>query len=693
MAKPKTKGPADIALEHTQLCQKIRQLDFEYYILNKASQPDSVYDSLRRLLLDMEKRYPELVTGESPSQLVGYPGANQFKRVKHAMPMLSLDNTFSGSEVLDWIASLPPLQIGELVAELKLDGLSLSLKYVGGILVQALTRGDGDVGEDVTINALHIKGVRPQIKSMDPHEVIIIRGEVVVRTEYYEATNAALIKAGKEPYANKRNYASGAVRQKDPHVTRDRKLDFIAYSYDSSVEQLPTWALGRKILQQQGFNVVFQVEQPNPQWSQAEWDAYLVRLVQYRTDNAIDYDIDGIVFKIDSLHLREELGFRSRSPRWATSYKFPASSETTELLDITFQVGRTGAITPVAELKPVFVHGTMISRVTLYGMSMFRSYNLHKGDRVVISRAGDVIPELTQVVVDLRKPGAEPFKLPDRCPSCGGELEEIGAELVCTNYMDCEDQVVNSLAYVVSRQVLNIRDLGVAIIRNLYINCGVRTAVDLYELTPETMLHAGLSEKVTTKLFNHIQLSRVQPLERAIMALVIPEVGKGTSKRLANHYGTYEAFLEAKYADLESIADIGPETATSITRYLMENLDYAAKLFGALQIVNPPPRPMGVLSGFKVVVSGSSFAGMSRKDKEAEYTNQGATLSDTVTSKVLLCVFGFGHSTGKYDLAKARKIPYLMYDKDQLIESQGVDDNEQLQTPHPGLAPATESAS
>lgn len=673
--------PLSVREEHLQLCQKLRQLDFEYYVNDAPSVEDAVYDSLRRSLLKLEEKHPGLVTPNSPSQLVGYLGVNQFQKRPHAFPMLSLENSFGPEDMLAWIQSLPPITPADLIAEVKLDGLSLSLVYVGGILTYALTRGNGLVGEDVTINALHITGVRPQIKSIDPDEVVTVRGEVVVRSKVYDKVQAQRQKDGLELFANKRNYAAGALRQKDPKVTRDRQLNFIAYSYDSTSEDMPSWRIGRKVLKQLGFEVSLEVK---PVKNLADWGDYLAKLEDVR--NQVDYDIDGIVFKLDNMTLRTELGNRTRSPKWAIAHKFPASSEATKLQDVVWQVGRTGELTPVAEVMPVVIHGVTVTRANLHGLSQFLRWDLYQGDTLVVRRAGDVIPDVETVVTDLRAKDAIPMKRPDNCPCCGYALEEVkgpppeyALHLVCKNSVDCAEQAIQTLAYIASRDVFNIMGVGESKVKQFHA-AGIRSLLDLFHASPQAISDA-IEGRNAANIIEAVQKAKTQPLDRVIMALCIPDVGETTAVNLAQHFGTYPAFLDLTLNELLLVPDIGPLTAASILEARLENLELWCRMADYIKIVDPTPKVQGKLTGYRVVVSGVKFGRWTRKGAEGVVVAHGAKLADQVSSNVLFCVFGTKCSPGKVTKAKALSIPYLQYDENGLVEAVGITEDEAFNLP------------
>lgn len=443
---------------------------------------------------------------------------------------------------------------------------------------------------------------------------------------------------------------------------------------------MPSWTIGAAVLDGMGFEVVKQVALPELTFDQDQWSEYLEGLLDSRGDPDIDYDIDGIVFKVDSTHLREQLGSRSRSPRWATSYKFPASTDTTKVNDITWQVGRSGAVTPVAELEPVSIHGTVISRLTLHGIDVFNNWGLHKGDTIVVERAGDVIPAMTMVVESLRPDDAVKFLAPEHCPSCGGPLTEvvvIGKTLVCQNHADCPDQAIATMEHIASRKVFNIMGVGRAVVTAFY-NANIRTIADIFQASPETI--QGLIPGANgIKAVTAIQKARTQPLERVIMALCIPSVGEDSAKRLAQHFETLSEFIDtASLGEILAIPQLGDETAANVIDYRTRNIEYMSLIDSLITIASPVPDIVGLFTGLRVCVSGNSFAGRTRKDIEQYYISQGAKLSDQVTGKVALGVFGHKCSTGKLKKARELGTAYILYDPKQLVQWSGMSHEEAL---------------
>lgn len=662
--------------EYIQLCKEIRRHDYLYYVKDAPKLSDPVYDGLRRTVLSMEAKHPEWITPISPSQVVGYPVSSQFTKVNHEFSMLSLANTFNAKELLAWIAAIPSYKTGlDLVFEYKLDGLSLSLVYEHGVLVRAVTRGDGSIGEDVTLNALRCKGI-PRMLNPEHYtegEAITIRGEVVVRQADFDQINHELVEKGKKPFVNKRNYASGSLRQKDPEVSAERKLEFIAYSFQSSVQTF-SWSMDeRRALYYHGFEIAPEVGIPKQQWvsTEAEWAEALDAFRQCRA--LVDYDIDGIVIKVRDYSIREEMGYRNRSPRWATSYKFPASEGITVLNDISWQVGRTGAVTPVGLIDPVFVHGTTISNVSLHGPLELARLDLHYGDTVVIKRAGDVIPKLTQVVLGLRKKDATLCTPPEACPCCGGVLTMCAAALTCIND-DCQEQIVQTIYYCADRDIFNIMDLGIETIRLLVSMGKVCDIWDLLLLTKESLLEVIGSEKVAEKLAQELTAARVRPLEKVIAALCIPGVGKGTSRILVDAFRDLDAIRLATREQMEAVYGIGEITASEVFAWWEEDTVQEQPVYDKVKetmlfIINPKEQEPGFFTGKTVCVSGVLFSGLKRKQVESWYVAQGATIVSKPSKNTCLAVFGTKYRDHKLQAAKDVGCMYTVHGEKAILET------------------------
>lgn len=667
---------------HQELCAQINDLNKAYYVNNESKVPDAVFDQMFQELKAIEKDHPDLVTPVSPTQRVGFMAARHFTKVTHPFPMLSLGNTFSASELIEWISTIPlqqPVGPGreDILGELKLDGASLELIYEGGLLTKAVTRGDGNIGEDVTLNALGIDGVVRDLGDR-PEFVIVVRGEVVVKGKVFDRVNADLVAAGKEPYVNQRNYASGALRQKDPEITKARELTFISYSVDfmlpeddeqhlPSIEKARWWSHDRGFYNSpcQGQHVDAPIE---------KWEEFLKSQEKIRAEGLWEYDIDGLVFKVNCRRARLAMGFNSREPKWATAYKFPASEGMSVLEDITIQVGRTGQLTPVAEVRPVFIHGTTISRVTLHNIDEIERLGVGIGSDIIIKRAGDVIPKIVSTIGEM--PIEKRYKFPTACPCCNSktytEVGALGSRTIFCSNQDCPDQVKMHLAHCAGRGVYNILGLGIETIVNLYNLCGFKSKRDhirLLTLSKADLLTSGLSEHQADKLLGVIEKARKIPLERLISSFGISGVSEGTSENLAAIFGTFESLLHATYEELFEVDKVGKVTANSILEFFDTYKDegFYDQYIQQLEITNPPPRN-SLLKGKSVMITGSMFGDMTRKGITAYYKTLSASVTSSVTSNTHLALFGTKYTGHKLQTAKELKIPYKIFDETGVIE-------------------------
>ncbi|ARV76963.1 putative DNA ligase [Pseudomonas phage Phabio] len=667
---------------HQELCAQINDLNKAYYVNNESKVPDAVFDQMFQELKAIEKDHPDLVTPVSPTQRVGFMAARHFTKVTHPFPMLSLGNTFSASELIEWISTIPlqqPVGPGreDILGELKLDGASLELIYEGGLLTKAVTRGDGNIGEDVTLNALGIDGVVRDLRDR-PEFVIVVRGEVVVKGKVFDRVNADLVASGKEPYVNQRNYASGALRQKDPEITKARELTFISYSVDfmlpeddeqhlPSIEKARWWSHDRGFYNSpcQGQHVDAPIE---------KWEEFLKSQEKIRAEGLWEYDIDGLVFKVNCRRARLAMGFNSREPKWATAYKFPASEGMSVLEDITIQVGRTGQLTPVAEVRPVFIHGTTISRVTLHNIDEIERLGVGIGSDIIIKRAGDVIPKIVSTIGEM--PIEKRYKFPTACPCCNSktytEVGALGSRTIFCSNQDCPDQVKMHLAHCAGRGVYNILGLGIETIVNLYNLCGFKSKRDhirLLTLSKADLLTSGLSEHQADKLLGVIEKARKIPLERLISSFGISGVSEGTSENLAAIFGTFESLLHATYEELFEVDKVGKVTANSILEFFDTYKDegFYDQYIQQLEITNPPPRN-SLLKGKSVMITGSMFGDMTRKGITAYYKTLSASVTSSVTSNTHMALFGTKYTGHKLQTAKELKIPYKIFDETGVIE-------------------------
>lgn len=543
----------DAARRHAGLAAKIRHHDALYYHKDAPEITDAEYDALRREIEAIEEKYPDLKTAQSPTQTVGIKPADGFGKIRHVVPMLSLGNAFTEEDVAEFMARIRRfLNLSEdapvaVWAEQKIDGSSCSIRYENGRLVSAATRGDGTEGEDITANIMTLAGIPHRLPDGVP-DLIDIRGEVFMTRTAFEDLNARRAGAEEAVFANPRNAAAGSLRQLDPEVTRGRALSFFAYGY-GEVSAMPART-------QQGFNALlaqwgFATSKPAVLCQNAAELMDYYRDIELRRPD-LPYDIDGVVYKVDDFALQGRLGFVSRAPRWAIAHKFAAEKAVTTLRDITVQVGRTGTLTPVAELEPVNVGGVMVSRATLHNEDEIARKDVRIGDKVVVQRAGDVIPQIVSVAV--RGDGATAYVFPDHCPICGSEAvrEEGEAARRCTGGLYCSAQAVERLRHFIARDAMDIDGLGARTIQDFWDEGLIRSPVDIYTLQARdagslTPIRAreGWGDQSAANLFASIEKSRSTSLDRFLFALGIRQVGQATAKRLAEHYGTVEALEKA----------------------------------------------------------------------------------------------------------------------------------------------------
>ncbi|MBO6851424.1 MAG: NAD-dependent DNA ligase LigA, partial [Marinobacter sp.] len=531
------------------LRQAINEHNYRYYVLDDPQVPDAEYDRLFRELQDLEAEHPELVTEDSPTRRVGANAETSFEEVVHRIPMLSLDNAFSDEELQDFDRRvrdrLKTEELIEYVCEPKLDGLAVSLHYEQGVLTRAATRGDGYAGEDITANIRTIPSVPLKLRGDQVPDLLEVRGEVYMPKAGFEALNQSLTNKGEKAFVNPRNAAAGSLRQKKPSVTARRPLEMCAYSAAVTDDsQLPTthWDTLQQV-REWGFRI--NPEMRKAQGVEACLQAYQ-SLMAKRPE--LPYEIDGIVFKVNSLELQRSLGFVSRAPRWAIAHKFPAQEELTVIEDVEFQVGRTGAVTPVARLKPVFVGGVTVSNATLHNMDEIQRLDARIGDTVFIRRAGDVIPQIVKVVTEKRPPNARKVELPATCPVCDSDVIQIEGEAVarCSGGLFCPAQRKEAIRHYASRKALDIEGLGDKWIDILVDRDMVKTVADLYRLTKADLTGLErMGEKSASNLLGAIDKAR-QPVQwRFVYALGIREVGEATAKALARYFGSLEAMAEA----------------------------------------------------------------------------------------------------------------------------------------------------
>ncbi len=648
-----------------ELREEIRHHNYRYHVLDDPEVPDAEYDRLIRELKALEEKHPELVTPDSPTQRVGDAPISAFGTVQHTLPMLSLDNAFSEEELRDFhrrvVDRLDLEDDGEplvYAAEPKLDGAAVSLLFEDGALTRAATRGDGTTGEDITHNVRTIDSVPLRLQGSGFPTILEVRGEVFMPKAGFEAYNRKAAEAGEKTFVNPRNAAAGSLRQLDPRLTAKRPLDMYAYSvgvveggempecHSETLLALKVWGL--KVCPER--DVVRGIE---------GCLAYYERIGSARNDLA--YEIDGVVYKVDSFRLQRELGFVSRAPRWAIAHKFPAQEEMTLVRDIEFQVGRTGALTPVARLEPVFVGGVTVSNATLHNIDELHRKDVRPGDTAIIRRAGDVIPEVVGIVKSKRPKGTRQVSLPKRCPVCDSHVvrEEGEAVARCTGGLFCSAQRVEALKHFVSRKAMDIDGLGAKVIEQLVATDRVTTPADLFSLDfDEVVALERMGEKSAKNLLAAIDTAKSTTMPRFLFALGIREVGEATASGLASYFGRFDALVEASEEELQQVPDVGPVVARRIVDFFAEehNLEVIAALRErGVHWEEGDPAPIaadGPLDGKTFVLTGTLSA-MTRDEAKARIIALGGKVTGSVSGKTDFVVFG--EKAGS-KLAKAEKL-------------------------------------
>ncbi|CAN7364153.1 NAD-dependent DNA ligase LigA [Cupriavidus necator] len=652
--------------------------NYQYYVLDAPTIPDAEYDALFSELQALELEHPELQTPDSPTQRVGGEPLSAFDSVRHRVPMLSLNNGFGDDDVLNFdrrcaqgLGRAAPAageqdlfsaaDAVEYACELKFDGLAMSLRYEDGRLVQAATRGDGETGEDVTVNVRTIKAIPLKLRGQAP-AVLEVRGEVFMYRGDFDKLNERQAEAGEKTFVNPRNAAAGSLRQLDPRITAKRPLSFFAYGLGElqGVDRPPTHSVMLDGFAALGLPVC--KDRAVVKGAQGLLDFY--RDIGQRRD-ALPYDIDGVVYKVNALAEQERLGFVSRAPRFALAHKFPAQEMTTIVEDIEVQVGRTGAITPVARLKPVFVGGVTVTNATLHNEDEIRRKDVHIGDTVIVRRAGDVIPEVVGVVTERRPADARAFVMPTACPVCGSHIEKLEDEAIarCTGGLICAAQRKQALLHFAQRRAMDIEGLGDKLVEQLVDQGIVRTPADLFKLgVAKLAALERMADKSAANLVAAIDASRETTMNRFIFALGIRHVGEATAKDLARHFGKLDALMAADEAALLEVNDVGPVVAQSIAHFfaephnveVIEQLRAAGVHWAESEPVAKAPAP---LSGKTFVLTGT-LPTMSREDAKELLEAAGAKVAGSVSKKTDYVVAG-AEAGSKLDKAEALGVPVL----------------------------------
>ncbi|MFM7004685.1 MAG: NAD-dependent DNA ligase LigA [Limnohabitans sp.] len=670
----------DVAAQAADLRRQLHHHAHCYYTLDAPEVPDAEYDRLFRALQALESAHPHLRTPDSPTQRVGGAVLPEFQTVRHQVPMLSIrtetDTESSGAIAFDTrvrkeLALSDAEPAVDYVAELKFDGLAMSLRYEQGVLVQAATRGDGEFGEDVTHNIRTIGQIPLQLPS-DVPAVLEVRGEVYMRRDDFESLNArqrqkiAEGAKGEKTFVNPRNAAAGAVRQLDSNIAAQRPLSFFAYGLGEVIEGGSTFKAFEthyellQSLKRWGFPVA---EQTRCVQGAEGLIAFHAQIAAERDD--LPYDIDGVVYKGNSLALQAQLGFVTREPRWAVAHKYPAQEEMTKVLEIDVQVGRTGKLTPVAKLAPVFVGGVTVTNATLHNEDEARRKDVRKGDTVIVRRAGDVIPEVVSVVLDQRQPGASVFTMPTQCPVCGSPAlrDEGEADYRCSGGLFCKAQQKQAFLHFAQRRAVEVDGLGEKLIDQLVDAGIVHTLPDLYKMGLTALVQLDrMAEKSALNILNALEASKSTTLPRFIYGLGIRHVGEATAKEFARHFGTLDAFMGADEEALLQVADVGPVVAKSVITFFAQthHQEIVAQLraCGVHWEEGPPAeRPAQILSGQTVVLTGT-LPNLSRDAAKEMLEAAGAKVAGSVSQKTSYVIAG-SEAGSKLDKALALGIPVL----------------------------------
>lgn len=650
--------------EILRLRELLKKYEYEYYVLNQSSVSDAEYDKLMNQLIDLEGRYPQFITPDSPTQRVGGTFDSAFKKVKHNKPMLSLSNVYNEEEIRAFtnrVFEATDDKDVDYVCECKIDGLSISLIYENGILVKAATRGDGVIGEDITLNAYNIKSIPQKIDFYMPLEV---RGEVYMSKNTLKILNEKQLEENKEPFANCRNAAAGSLRQLDYTITKQRCLDTFIYTLiEPEKYGIKSQYEALMFMKKLGFSVNNEAKIVNG----------VNQILDYINNLAIKrpslaYDIDGVVIKVNELDLYSTIGNTAKAPKWATAYKFPPEEVPAKLLDIIFTVGRTGRITPNAIIEPTKVAGSTITKATLHNEDYIKEKDLRIGDTILIHKAGDVIPEVGEVLLDRRPKDAKPFMMINKCPECKETIyrDEGEADYFCLN-INCPARILESIIHFCERKAMNIDGMGEANVKMLLDMGFIKTVSDIYELEKysyELKHIPGWGEKSVNNLLQAIENSKKNSLEKLLFALGILEVGEKTAKILANEYNDLDSLMNASIESLSSVDNIGEVMANAIFNFFKEekNIELINKLKGyGLNTINLNKRNVDVNSYFagKTIVLTGTLSFIGRTEASTILENEcGAKMSNSVSKKTDLVIVG-DNPGSKYEKATSLNIQIM----------------------------------
>mgnify|MGYP006162512041 FL=1 len=659
-----------------QLRQQLEQYSYQYYVLDNPTVPDAEYDNLYRQLQQLEAKHPELITADSPTQRVGAAPLSKFGQVTHSIPMLSLDNAFDTDEFQAFCKRMADRLDSNtefsFCCEPKLDGLAVSIRYENGLLVQAATRGDGYTGEDITANVKTIRAVPLRLQGDKAPAVLEVRGEVFMPLAGFAAMNDKARAAGEKVFANPRNAAAGSLRQLDPKISAQRPLMFYAYAVgavEDAAGVLDNQSHYQRLMQLKDWGLPVCPEIRLVTGAQAALD-YYQDILSRRA--ALAYEIDGVVIKVSDLAQQQALGFVARAPRWAIAFKFPAQEMLTTLHEVEFQVGRTGAITPVARLEPVVVGGVTVSNATLHNQDEIDRLGIKIGDKVIVRRAGDVIPQIVSVVLEQRPDDSRDIVFPDSCPVCGSAVERVSGEAVarCSGGLFCPAQLKESIKHFVSRKAIDIDGLGDKLVEQLVNQQLVKTPADIYSLDMAALVGLErMAEKSALKLLSAIQQSKTTTLARFIYALGIREVGEATALNLANHFTDLDKLQQASIEQLLQVADVGTVVAEHLHSFFTEphNQQVIAALLAAginWPVIEQQAKTEQPLAGQTIVLTGT-LTSMGRDDAKMKLQRLGAKVSGSVSNKTHAVIAGDNAGS---KLAKATELNVPVWNEQQMLD-------------------------
>jgi len=655
-----------------ELIEKISAFDYQYYVLDNPSISDFEYDTIFRSLVDLENANPELIRSDSPSQRVGGKALDAFESVIHRQAMLSLNNAFEEAELMAFDKRIKDdIGIDELeyAVEPKFDGLAITLTYEDGIFVQGATRGDGYTGENVTHNLKTIRSIPTKLNHTNPPKLLEVRGEVLMLKKDFELLNQKQESLGEKKFANPRNAAAGSLRQLDPRITATRPLTFFSYGLGISEPNLNLKTHTETIQLLKKFNLPISdlsTSVKGVKGLQGFYDKVL------KLRDSLAYDIDGVVYKVNSFNYQNELGFVSRAPRWAIAHKFPAEEAVTEILDINVQVGRTGAITPVARLKPVFVGGVTVTNATLHNEDEMIRKDVHIGDIVSVRRAGDVIPEIVRVLLDKRPKTITKFKIPTECPECSSPLVRIDDEAIirCSGGLICPAQQKQSIIHFASRKAMDIEGLGDKSVEQLVTVGLIHGLPDIFKLELQQLVSLDrMAEKSGQNLLDAIEKSKLTSLPRFIYALGIRNVGESTAKDLAGFYGDLNEIMKQTEESLQLVPDIGPTVAKSISDFFMQTKNREViKSLIELGVHWPKHDIKKSASGIfatKTFVLTGTLPSMSRDDAKSIIEMNGGKVAGSVSKKTDYVVAG---SDAGSKLATAQELGVKIISQEELLK-------------------------